>query len=201
MSVLFMCVSLLGMDEVNMGEERDKRVSEELMDSVVWEKPPDEEKVHTQHTQHTHTTHTHPHITVYLLSLQPDRDVRIGLSVTDTDFVVVEDLNSSSSSAVVLKGTLVLNFRSPPSTSSIPNTLHCTVESLEMFSCSLQNEDETALSIVDPVTIGVELKPLATPNTLSKHLGTHTLEVHVLHKYSVMVEITMHSFIYIVAVG
>ena len=69
MSVLFMCVSLLGMDEVNMGEERDKRVSEELMDSVVWEKPPDEEKVHTQHTQHTHTTHTHTHTSQYIFSL------------------------------------------------------------------------------------------------------------------------------------
>ena len=57
-SVLFMCVSSLGMDEVDMGEERDKRVSEELMDSVVWEKPPDEEKVHTQHTQHTPTHHS-----------------------------------------------------------------------------------------------------------------------------------------------
>ena len=53
------------------------------------------------------------------------------------------------------------------------------MESLEMFSCSLLNEDETALSIVDPVTVGVELKPLATPSrsNSSSLLGTHTLEV------------------------
>ena len=94
--------------------------------------------------------------------------------MTDTDFVIVEDLTSPSSNAVVLKGTLVLNFRSP-STSSSPCTLHCSMESLEMFSCSLLNEDETALSIVDPVTVGVELKPLATPSrsNSSSLLGTH----------------------------
>lgn len=38
----------------------------------------------------------------------------MNLSVTETDFVVVEDLTNAESSAVVLKGTLVLNFRSPP---------------------------------------------------------------------------------------
>ena len=46
--------------------------------------------------------------------LKPDRDVKVGLSITETDLVVVEDLTSSTSNAVVMKGTVVLNFHSPP---------------------------------------------------------------------------------------
>ena len=37
--------------------------------------------------------------------------------------------------------------------------LNCSIDSLELFSCSLSNEDETALSILDPVTITLEIKP------------------------------------------
>lgn len=55
-----------------------------------------------------------------------------------------------------------------------PSTLHCSVDGLELFSCCVSQEDDTALSILDPVSIGVELKPLDTP---SKDGGTHTLEV------------------------
>lgn len=34
--------------------------------------------------------------------------------MTETDLVIVEDLTSHASNAVVLKGTVVLNFHSPP---------------------------------------------------------------------------------------
>ena len=34
---------------------------------------------------------------------KPDREIRVRLSVTETDFVVVEDLTSTASNAVVLK--------------------------------------------------------------------------------------------------
>ncbi len=34
---------------------------------------------------------------------KPDRDVRLNLSITETDFVVVEDMTSLDSNAVVLK--------------------------------------------------------------------------------------------------
>ena len=46
----------------------------------------------------------------------------VNLSMTETDFVVVEDLTNTESSAVVLKGTLVLNFKSPP---KIKGLGHC----------------------------------------------------------------------------
>ena len=38
-------------------------------------------------------------------------------------------------------------------------TLHCSIDGLELFSCSLANEDETALSILDPVSVTIDLKP------------------------------------------
>ena len=57
-----------------------------------------------------------------------------------------------------------------------PNTLHCSVDGLELFSCCLSHEDKTALSILDPVSVGVELKPL-TANNISTERGTHMLEV------------------------
>ena len=53
-------------------------------------------------------------LSLSLSSLKPDRDVKVGLSITETDLVVVEDLTSSTSNAVVMKGTVVLNFHSPP---------------------------------------------------------------------------------------
>ena len=45
--------------------------------------------------------------------------MNVNLSITETDFVVVEDLTNAESSAVVLKGTLVLNFKSPPKTKGV----------------------------------------------------------------------------------
>ena len=87
---------------------------------------------------------------------KPPRSILVKLSVTETDFVVVEDITSLDSSAVVLKGTVVLKL------SYVPNSelnVRCSMEGLELFSCNLSNEDESALSILDPVSISLELKP------------------------------------------
>ena len=78
------------------------------------------------------------------------------MSVTETDFVVVEDVTSLDSSAVVLKGTVVLKFAYVPNREMI---VKCSMEGLELFSCNLSNEDESALSILDPVSVSLELKP------------------------------------------
>lgn len=45
-------------------------------------------------------------------------------------------------------------------------TVSSSIDKLELFSCYLRNEEETALSILDPVTVSVELtlcEPQATP--------------------------------------
>ena len=87
---------------------------------------------------------------------KPPRSILFKLSVTETDFVVVEDVTSLDSSAVVLKGTVVLKV------AYVPNSdlnVKCSMEGLELFSCNLSNEDESALSILDPVSVSLELKP------------------------------------------
>lgn len=55
-----------------------------------------------------------------------------------------------------LQGTVILTFLSVPDREKL---LNCSIDGLELFSCSLSNEDETALSILDPVTIALEVKP------------------------------------------
>lgn len=53
-------------------------------------------------------------------------------------------------------------------------TVHCSVDNLELFSCIVSNEDDTALSILDPVSIGIELKPMELG---IDNEGSHLLEV------------------------
>lgn len=94
------------------------------------------------------------------------------LNVTNTELVVVEDASQLDSNAVilkvrtikclqlnllkydfVLKSTAVLTYK--PTNSDRP--LNCNLQSLEVFSCCLASEEETALSIIDPTTISFEL--------------------------------------------
>ena len=59
------------------------------------------------------------------------------------------------------QGTLVMVLKL--SEARIP-TVSSSIEKLELFSCYLRNEEETALSILDPVTVSVELTE-ATPTS------------------------------------
>lgn len=55
-----------------------------------------------------------------------------------------------------MQGTLLLNFKMD---ACREKSLYCTVQNLELFSCSLASEQSTALSILEPVTINIELIP------------------------------------------
>ena len=67
--------------------------------------------------------------------------------------VVLADTSQWESSAVILRSTTVLAFR--PSLRERP--LSCNLNNAEVFSCVIGKEDETALSIIDPVTINIEI--------------------------------------------
>ena len=56
----------------------------------------------------------------------------------------------------LFQGTLILKFQSLPNSHKL---LYTSIDALELFSCNLDNEDESALSILDPVTITMEIKP------------------------------------------
>ncbi|XP_056631377.1 intermembrane lipid transfer protein Vps13D [Diorhabda sublineata] len=82
-----------------------------------------------------------------------DSEFELKLNVTDSELVIVEDSSHWDTNAVILKSTTVLNYH--PSGLSKPLT--CNLNNCEMFSCILGLEEETALSIIDPVTLNIDI--------------------------------------------
>lgn len=80
--------------------------------------------------------------------------LQLKLSMTDTEVVVVEDASSFDSNAVILKSTAVLTWHG---SSNLKRPLICDLQNLEVFSCVLGREEQTALSIIDPASISFEM--------------------------------------------
>lgn len=97
----------------------------------------------------------------------PKGTFELKLNITDSELVFVESTDKLDSNAVILKSTTVLNYRphEPLKTMSI------NLNNLEVFSCALNDEEETALSIIDPVTINMEIRQ----GTLGIHLQKQLL--------------------------
>ena len=77
------------------------------------------------------------------------------LNITDSELVIVEDTSLWDTNAVILKCTAILSYRSVPMEGEKP--LSCNLSHCELFSCILGMEEETALSIIDPVGASLEL--------------------------------------------
>ncbi|XP_046414322.1 vacuolar protein sorting-associated protein 13D isoform X1 [Neodiprion fabricii] len=77
------------------------------------------------------------------------------LNITDSELVIVENTALWDTNAVILKSTTVLAYRSAPQFGEKP--LSCNLSRCELFSCILGLEDETALSIIDPVGASFDL--------------------------------------------
>ncbi|KAJ3643178.1 hypothetical protein Zmor_025903 [Zophobas morio] len=75
------------------------------------------------------------------------------LNITDSEIVVVEDTSQWDSNAVILKSTTVVTYKP----FNIEKPLSCSLNNCEMFSCILGMEDETALSIIDPITLNMDI--------------------------------------------
>lgn len=75
------------------------------------------------------------------------------INVTETGIVVVEDSQAWDTNAVILQSTAVVTYC--PLNQDKP--LSSSFQRLEVFSCVLGLEDETSLSIIDPVTINVDI--------------------------------------------
>lgn len=85
---------------------------------------------------------------------QPDFELKF--NITDSELVVVENSAVADSNAVILKGTAILNLATDI---THPEPFNCTLQGMEVFSCILGVEDQTALSIVDPLSITIDLAP------------------------------------------
>nr|XP_045619802.1 vacuolar protein sorting-associated protein 13D-like isoform X1 [Procambarus clarkii]XP_045619809.1 vacuolar protein sorting-associated protein 13D-like isoform X1 [Procambarus clarkii] len=107
------------------------------------------------------------------------------LNITDSELVVVENTAVWDTSAVILKSTAVISYR--PQHQERP--LSCNLNQCELYSCILGLEDDTALSIIDPVTVNIEVsdrpghKHLVDISNVSMSVQ-HTVEV-VLHQLNI----------------
>lgn len=89
------------------------------------------------------------------------------LNITDSELVFVERTNVVDTNAIILKSTTVLNYRPH----EIEKSMSINLNNLEVFSCVLNAEETTALSIIDPVTINMEIRQ----GVLGIHFQKHFL--------------------------
>ncbi|KAL2104176.1 hypothetical protein ACEWY4_001044 [Coilia grayii] len=82
-----------------------------------------------------------------------DRYLEVKINVTGTEFVVVEDSSCLDTNAIILKGTTVLTYKPR----FLDRPFSGSLAGIEVFSCRLGSEQETALSIIDPVNVQMEL--------------------------------------------
>ncbi|XP_029689291.1 vacuolar protein sorting-associated protein 13D isoform X3 [Takifugu rubripes] len=101
-----------------------------------------------------------------------DRCLEIKINVTGTEFVVVEDWSCLDTNAVILKGTTVLTYKPR----LLDRPFSGSLAGIEVFSCRLGSEQETALSIIDPVNIQVELCGSPTYQSSSGLLDAFNVE-------------------------
>ncbi|KAE8593143.1 hypothetical protein XENTR_v10019000 [Xenopus tropicalis] len=83
----------------------------------------------------------------------PEKQLEVKINVTGTEFVVVEDMSSCDTNAIILKGTTVLTYKPKLADRPFSGSLF----GIEVFSCRVGNELDTALSIIDPVHIQIDL--------------------------------------------
>lgn len=84
----------------------------------------------------------------------PESPIELILNITESELVVVEKTDQWDTNAVILKSTTVVSYRP----AEINKVMSINLNHLEVFSCILGSEEETALSIIDPVTINLDLK-------------------------------------------
>uniref|UniRef100_A0A8C8S437 Vacuolar protein sorting 13 homolog D n=1 Tax=Pelusios castaneus TaxID=367368 RepID=A0A8C8S437_9SAUR len=87
------------------------------------------------------------------LPVTTEKHLEVKINVTGTEFVVVEDMSCFDTSAIILKGTTVLTYKPK----LVDRPFSGSLFGIEVFSCRLGNEQDTALSIIDPVHIQMEL--------------------------------------------
>lgn len=96
----------------------------------------------------------------------PSEPFEVILNITDSELVFVETPDQSDSKAVILKSTTVVSYRPL----EVDKVMSINLNHLEVFSCVMGFEEETALSIIDPVTINLDIKRNTLDIQLQKRL-------------------------------
>uniref|UniRef100_A0A1B0D2C6 Uncharacterized protein n=1 Tax=Phlebotomus papatasi TaxID=29031 RepID=A0A1B0D2C6_PHLPP len=95
-----------------------------------------------------------------------DDSLELVLNITNSELVFVENTDQWDTNAVILKSTTIVSFRP----SELSKVMSLNLNNLEVFSCTLDAEDTTALSIIDPVTINLDIRKGVLDIQLQKRL-------------------------------
>nr|XP_033778552.1 vacuolar protein sorting-associated protein 13D isoform X3 [Geotrypetes seraphini] len=114
----------------------------------------------------------------------PEKQLEVKINVTGTEFVVVEDMSCLDTNAIILKGTTVLTYKPK----LVDHPFSGSLSGVEVFSCRLGNEQETALSIIDPVQVQVELM-----GTSSDQSGFGLMDAFSSEDFPPILEIQLHT--------
>ncbi|GAB1600262.1 intermembrane lipid transfer protein VPS13D [Argonauta hians] len=117
---------------------------------------------------------------------QSEVPFELKVNVRNTQFVVVADMSTWDTEAAILKCTAVLRYR--PKAQDLP--LSCSLQSLEVFSCFLMEEEETALSIIDPTSITIEINANPLPDRSTSRV-TGLLDAQAV-EYPLVLEMTLN---------
>lgn len=93
-------------------------------------------------------------------------EMEVILNITNSELVFVEKTDQWDTNAVILKSTTVLSFRPI----EVNKVMSINLNHLEVFSCILGCEEDTALSIIDPITINMDIKQSTLDIQLQKRL-------------------------------
>lgn len=112
-----------------------------------------------------------------------EETMELVLNITDSELVFVERPDQWDTNAVILKSTTIVCYRP----AELNKVMSINLNNLEVFSCLLGNEEDTALSIIDPVTVNLDLKRNTLDVQLQKHLCVR-LSYHDLKMFTQMMQ-------------
>ena len=98
-------------------------------------------------------------------SQQQQPPIEIKVNLTNTDLVMVEKTSDFNSQAVILRITAFIEYNQRKYNRPFESCL----QSIELFSCQMNAIEETALSIIDPVTFNIYLTAKNNPNNLDEN--------------------------------
>lgn len=116
-------------------------------------------------------------------SIADEEPMELILNITDSELVFVERPDQWDTNAVILKSTTIVSYRP----AEISKVMSINLNHLEVFSCVLGNEEDTALSIIDPVTVNLDLRKNTLDIQLQKRLCIR-LSYHDLKMFIQMLE-------------
>lgn len=100
-------------------------------------------------------SYSNPNDSVQIESSSNEQPIEIKVNLTNTDFVLVENIEIQSSQAIILRLTAFLEYNQRKMDSQ---PIESCLQSLELFSCQMNAIEQTALSIIDPVKFSIYLK-------------------------------------------